>query len=1269
MTTTQFLPFCANIPNRLNNLKWLQASLNKLIVIGLLYSLLGIGTALAMSPAPSPGIPKFDPIPGTPNLSIDLHQTDIALRWNATEYAQFYTVHVYSGGQWQEVEDLYSTEATYDYERSGWDLSALQFKITACKTKPSWVFWGKDDRCSNHSNIVRLPQVNPAFSLSAYAVSLSTLSASPAGSVDSQILPADTVNAGRTIMATLRLRDAISWATQDIPWPIQIDKENFTVTSGKTILVKPGNYHIELLATQGNVRYVARALNVALNGAQSSIPLQLKTVLGDGALTMDTLNDLSAFNFQPSSAQLTALSQPKIGVKIDDSPETLLTFNPQLGITPQYHLISSGSHQIQLKVHDASLLKGRSQPQQENRWIVAGQDLTMDLIALVGGITTTLADADGTATLNFLIPSMVVDEVGGDPNNLQVILSLSGINNQPEDVLVDNLIYNATADAYQVQHTYSGLQADTQVAVSLTFSDISGTVNQLLGRCVANNLILDSVTRNIPCQLSLHRRITGGSHLLAELMINVLDTGNTPVSGASIYAKRRGAQANPGEEELGTLLGVTGSGALGTAGYLKTYLVPGSYKLTAKYRPTYSTAQEVINLEAFEVKNQNFILSRAPSISITAPAEGATADSSYTISWTASDPDNQAAISLYYDTNNSGYDGTLITDSLVEGIHNSYTWNTSSLSSGNYHIYAKIDDGVNTPVYDYGTGTITVNRLPSINITAPAEGATVYNSYSIQWIASDPDHQASISLYYDTNNSGYDGTLITDRLVEGTDTSHTWNTAAIPEGDYYLYAVINDGINEAKAYSAHPLTIDHDHGLVVDCNSRYYNYLGGYNALHYCNPLAMALLNPTNGSIHAWGYPDYGGSGAPTDNGYISIYSNVFAFAALKPDGSITSWGGQYCHHIRWCPPAPTDSGYTKIYSNYYAFAALKADGSISAWGPADYGGQHAPTDSGYIAIYSTRHSFTAIKADGSIKTWGYWDGHGYPVYAPTDSGYTSVYYNRGAFAALKADGSISAWGNAVYGGTGAPTDNGYTRVYSSAEAFAALKADGSIRSWGDSSYGGTGAPTDSGYTKIYSNYYAFAALKADGSISAWGNADYGGTGAPTDSGYTKIYSNYNAFAALKADGSISAWGHADRGGTGAPTDSGYISIYTNGTALVALRADGSITAWGHADRGGTGAPTDSGYISIYSTGGAFTAIKADGTVFTWGNEEFGGSGAPANLNDNPSQHLSQNYVLKRNDAGITLDSDDPSGISTDCIKAPLTDNCKYLPGQFWSRN
>jgi hypothetical protein len=53
------------------------------------------------------------------------------------------------------------------------------------------------------------------------------------------------------------------------------------------------------------------------------------------------------------------------------------------------------------------------------------------------------------------------------------------------------------------------------------------------------------------------------------------------------------------------------------------------------------------------------------------------------------------------------------------------------------------------------------------------------------------------------------------------------------------------------------------------------------------------------------------------------------AFAALKADGSITSWGNLdnfWTVPINKTTNAPTDKGYTKIYSNAYAFSAVKPD-------------------------------------------------------------------------------------------------------------------------------------------------------------------------------------------------------------------------------------------------------------------------------------------------------------------------------------------------------
>ncbi|VVH62303.1 Xanthine dehydrogenase, molybdenum binding subunit (EC [uncultured Gammaproteobacteria bacterium] len=386
----------------------------------------------------------------------------------------------------------------------------------------------------------------------------------------------------------------------------------------------------------------------------------------------------------------------------------------------------------------------------------------------------------------------------------------------------------------------------------------------------------------------------------------------------------------------------------------------------------------------------------------------------------------------------------------------------------------------------------------------------------------------------------------------------------------------------------------------VDFSSAYNDFGGLHNALNYPNIYAFAALK-ADGSITAWGDSKYGGSGAPDGNGYTKIYSNEYAFAALKADGSITAWGDSRYGGSG----APYGNDYTKIYSTEFAFAALKADGSITAWGASDWGGTGAPSDNGYTKIYSTGFAFAALKADGSITAWGSdWGGSG----APDGNGYTKIYSNNAAFAIVKADGSITAWGSSEYGGSGAPSDNGYTKIYSNRFAFAALKADGSITAWGDSKYGGTGAPSDNGYTKIYSTAFAFAALKADGSITAWGDSKYGGTGAPSDNGYTKIYSTLGGFAAVKADGSITAWGDSGTGGTGAPDGNGYTKIYSTWEGFAAVKADGSITAWG----GLGSAPDGNGYTKIYSNGMNFVAVKADGSLTEWG-WDYGGTTPTSN--------------------------------------------------------
>ncbi len=90
---------------------------------------------------------------------------------------------------------------------------------------------------------------------------------------------------------------------------------------------------------------------------------------------------------------------------------------------------------------------------------------------------------------------------------------------------------------------------------------------------------------------------------------------------------------------------------------------------------------------------------------------------SYRIKWFASDIDSDAKISLYYDNDNSGFDGINIALGISEdfGVFE-YVWDLSSVSRGIYWIYGVADDYVNPPVYAYSSGTVLVYGISKDDI-------------------------------------------------------------------------------------------------------------------------------------------------------------------------------------------------------------------------------------------------------------------------------------------------------------------------------------------------------------------------------------------------------------------------------------------------------------------------------------------------------------------------------------------------------------------------
>ncbi len=231
-------------------------------------------------------------------------------------------------------------------------------------------------------------------------------------------------------------------------------------------------------------------------------------------------------------------------------------------------------------------------------------------------------------------------------------------------------------------------------------------------------------------------------------------------------------------------------------------------------------------------------------------------------------------------------------------------------------------------------------------------------------------------------------------------------------------------------------------------------------------------------------------------------------------------------------------------WRNAYAFAALRADGSMVTWGGAGYGGDSSAVAAALdgtidvTQVYSARYGFAALRADGSVVTYG---GDSSAVATALDGtiDVTQVFSTWDAFAALRADGSLVTWGHVYHGGDSsdvATALNGtidVTQVASTSAAFAALRADGSVVTWGHPGVGGNSSAVATALngtidvTQLASARDSFAALRADGSVVTWGNGSYGGDSSAVAAALdgtidvTQVFSTWYAYAALRADGSL----------------------------------------------------------------------------------------------------------------------------------------------------
>lgn len=89
----------------------------------------------------------------------------------------------------------------------------------------------------------------------------------------------------------------------------------------------------------------------------------------------------------------------------------------------------------------------------------------------------------------------------------------------------------------------------------------------------------------------------------------------------------------------------------------------------------------------------------------------------YTIKWTDEDEENDALISLFYDTDNTGEDGAMIEEMISEDSPvDEFVWDISMMPEGIYWIYGVIDNQKTDPWISYSPGSIMISRITEEDI-------------------------------------------------------------------------------------------------------------------------------------------------------------------------------------------------------------------------------------------------------------------------------------------------------------------------------------------------------------------------------------------------------------------------------------------------------------------------------------------------------------------------------------------------------------------------
>ncbi len=173
-----------------------------------------------------------------------------------------------------------------------------------------------------------------------------------------------------------------------------------------------------------------------------------------------------------------------------------------------------------------------------------------------------------------------------------------------------------------------------------------------------------------------------------------------------------------------------------------------SYVVKKPPQGTYTV--EVNNLGDIGEYELNLLYTpKKPTIKLVSLAQDQNWDSQspVNVAWQFTDPNGGAKVSLYYDNDNTGYNGSLIAAD-IPAADGYYEWKApAEMQSGHYYLYAKLDDGKDIPVYAYSTGKLAVANSEAPTTPTAVTLKAGEGTLEVSWAPNPEDNLASYRVH------------------------------------------------------------------------------------------------------------------------------------------------------------------------------------------------------------------------------------------------------------------------------------------------------------------------------------------------------------------------------------------------------------------------------------------------------------------------------------------------------------------------------------------